>query len=254
MSDAAAEIAIARLTKSFATPSGRLPVLDGVDFRAGANEFVALLGPSGCGKSTVLRMVAGLEPFDDGQILVGGAAPDPRRHRVGFVFQGDSLLPWRTIAQNVGFGLENTALSWADRARRVDALLSLVGLAGFEAYFPYQLSGGMRQRAAVARAFAIEPAVLLMDEPFGSLDVQMRGALQRELLKLWERIKTTVLFVTHDVEEAVFLADRVVVLTSRPGRVRAVVPVTLSRPRDPLDAASVALRRELGALLQEVPS
>ena len=254
MSDAAAEIAVERLTKSFATASGRLPVLAQVDFRAGANEFIALLGPSGCGKSTILRMVAGLEPFDGGRILVGGAAPDPRRHRVGFVFQGDSLLPWRTIAQNVGFGLENTPLSSADRARRVDALLALVGLAGFEAYFPYQLSGGMRQRAAVARAFAIEPAVLLMDEPFGSLDVQMRGALQRELLKLWERIKTTVLFVTHDVEEAVFLADRVVVMTPRPGRVRAVVPVTLPRPRDPLDAASVALRRELGALLQEVPS
>ena len=254
MSDAAAEIAVERLTKSFATASGRLPVLAQVDFRAGANEFIALLGPSGCGKSTILRMVAGLEPFDDGRILVGGAAPDPRRHRVGFVFQGDSLLPWRTIAQNVGFGLENTPLSSADRARRVDALLALVGLAGFEAYFPYQLSGGMRQRAAVARAFAIEPAVLLMDEPFGSLDVQMRGALQRELLKLWERIKTTVLFVTHDVEEAVFLADRVVVLTPRPGRVRAVVPVTIARPRDPLDAASVALRRELGALLQEGPS
>src|SRR5262249_5604805 len=149
--DAAAEIVVERLGKSFATAAGQLLVLDGVDFRAGANEFVALLGPSGCGKSTVLRMVAGLEPYDGGRILGGGAPPDPRRHRVGFVFQGDSLLPWRTIAQNVGLGLENTTLSAADRARRVDALLSLVGLGGFEAYFPYQLSGGMRQRAAVAR-------------------------------------------------------------------------------------------------------
>lgn len=249
MTRAAAEIRIGELVKSFGVPPTVLTVIDGVSFDATPNEFVLIVGPSGCGKSTILRMVAALERPDGGTITIGGTAPDPRRHRIGFVFQGDSLLPWRTIEQNIALGLENLPVAAAERQSRTRGLVGLVGLEGFEGYFPYQLSGGMRQRAAVARAFAIEPEVLLMDEPFGSLDVQMRKALQAELMRVWERLKTTVLFVTHDVEEAVILADRVVVLSPRPARIRALVTVPLPRPRDPLAAGFLEIRRRLEAML-----
>jgi NitT/TauT family transport system ATP-binding protein len=245
----AAEIRIGELVKTFGVPPTALTVIDGVSFDAAPNEFVAIVGPSGCGKSTILRLVAALERPDGGTITIGGVAPDPCRHRIGFVFQGDSLLPWRTIEQNIALGLESAAVAAAERHSRARGLVGLVGLEGFERYFPYQVSGGMRQRAAVARAFAIEPDVLLMDEPFGSLDVQMRKALQIELLRVWERLKTTVLFVTHDVEEAVILADRVVVLTPRPAQISDVVTIPVPRPRDPLAADFLEIRRRLEGLL-----
>lgn len=245
----AAEIRVGDLVKTFGLPPSALTVIDGVSFEAAPNEFVAVVGPSGCGKSTILRLVAGLEHPDGGAIRIGGTEPDPRRHRIGFVFQGDSLLPWRTIEQNIALGLENAAVTADERHSRARGLVGLVGLEGFERYFPYQVSGGMRQRAAVARAFAIEPEVLLMDEPFGSLDVQMRKALQIELLRVWERLKTTVLFVTHDVEEAVTLADRIVVLTPRPAHISDVVGVPLPRPRDPLAVDFLEIRRGLESLL-----
>jgi ABC-type nitrate/sulfonate/bicarbonate transport system ATPase subunit len=165
------------------------------------------------------------------------------------VFQGDSLLPWRTIESNVGLGLEVLEVDPVERVGRVSELIELVGLRGFESYFPYQISGGMRQRAAVARAFAIDPEVLLMDEPFGSLDVQIRASLQVQLLELWERLKTTVLFVTHDVEEAVLLADNVIVFTPRPGRIRETVPIKLPRPRDRLSNDFLVAKRRLQSLL-----
>ena len=250
MTRAAAEIRVEGLVKGFGAGPSRLTVIEEVAFQVAPNEFVALVGPSGCGKSTVLRLVAGLESPDAGRITVGASAPDPRRHRIGFVFQGDALFPWRTIEQNIALGLENLSLAAGERQGRIQALIGLVGLTGFERYFPYQLSGGMRQRAAVARAYAIEPGVLLMDEPFGSLDVQMRASLQAELLRVWERLKTTVLFVTHDVEEAVILTDRVVVLTPRPARIRDVVAVNLPRPRDPLSSDFIGIRRRLHGLLQ----
>jgi NitT/TauT family transport system ATP-binding protein len=245
----AAEILVRGLVKTFGTGGRTLTVIDGVSFAAAPNEFVAVVGPSGCGKSTILRLVAGLEQAQGGAITIGGTVPDPRRHRIGFVFQGDSLLPWRTIEQNITLGLENLPLSLSERQSRARGLVGMVGLEGFERYFPYQLSGGMRQRAAVARAFAIEPEVLLMDEPFGSLDVQMRKVLQIELLRVWERLKTTVLFVTHDVEEAVILADRVVVLTPRPAHISDVVAVSLPRPREPLAADFLDNRRRLESVL-----
>ncbi|MBI4638796.1 MAG: ABC transporter ATP-binding protein [Candidatus Rokubacteria bacterium] len=249
MTRVAAEIRIGDLVKTFGLAPSALTVIDGVSFEAAPNEFVAVVGPSGCGKSTILRLVAGLERPDGGAVTIEGTEPDPRRHRIGFVFQGDSLLPWRTIEQNIALGLENAAVTATERHSRARGLVGLVGLEGFERYFPYQVSGGMRQRAAVARAFAIDPEVLLMDEPFGSLDVQMRKALQIELLRVWERLKTTVLFVTHDVEEAVILADRIVVLTPRPAHISDVIGVPLARPRDPLAADFLEIRRRLEGLL-----
>jgi NitT/TauT family transport system ATP-binding protein len=245
----AAEICVQNVSKSFASLGNELVVIDDVSFRARPNEFVALLGPSGCGKSTILRMVGALESTTSGTLSIGASRPDPGRNRLGFVFQGDSLLPWRTIESNVGLGLEVLGVNATERTERVSELIELVGLRGFESYFPYQLSGGMRQRAAVARAFAIDPEVLLMDEPFGSLDVQIRASLQLQLLELWERLKTTVLFVTHDVDEAVLLADNVIVFTPRPGRIREVVPIKLLRPRDSLSNDFLAAKRRLQSLL-----
>lgn len=245
----AAEICVHNVSKSFGSLGNELVVIDDVSFRARPNEFVALLGPSGCGKSTILRMVGALESTTSGTLSIGDSRPDPGRNRLGFVFQGDSLLPWRTIESNVGLGLEVLEVDPVERVGRVSELIELVGLRGFESYFPYQISGGMRQRAAVARAFAIDPEVLLMDEPFGSLDVQIRASLQVQLLELWERLKTTVLFVTHDVEEAVLLADNVIVFTPRPGRIRETVPIKLPRPRDRLSNDFLVAKRRLQGLL-----
>jgi NitT/TauT family transport system ATP-binding protein len=202
-------------------------------------EFVALLGPSGCGKSTVLNAIAGLVDPEQcettGRILIDGAEARTRSRRelnLGYVFQRDALLPWQTIEQNVQVGLIIRNVAERDRAARVRALLEMAGLTGFERYYPHQVSGGMRQRAALVRTLAYEPQVILMDEPFGALDAQNRMLLQAELLRIWELTPRTVLFVTHDLAEAIVLAQRVVVLSRRPGTVKAVYDITLPYPRD----------------------
>jgi NitT/TauT family transport system ATP-binding protein len=196
------------------------------------NDFVAILGPSGCGKSTLLRIVAGLDRPSAGRVLLDGrevSGPGPDR---GMVFQSYTLFPWLTVARNIAFGLRERGVPAAERERIVAAYVAKVGLTGFERHFPRQLSGGMQQRTAIARALANEPLILLLDEPFGALDNQTRSLMQELLLAIWEAERTTVLFVTHDIEEAIFLANRVVVMTVRPGRIKADVAVPLPHPRD----------------------
>ena len=191
-----------------------------VSFDVEDGEFVCLLGPSGCGKTTLLRIIAGLETLTSGEITLNGipiTGPDPKR---GMVFQQYSLFPWRTVMDNITFGLEMQGIKKVEARLQVEKYIELVGLEQFKNSYPFELSGGMQQRAAIARALANEPVVLLMDEPFGALDAQTRNILQDELLKIWEQKHVTVLFVTHSVDEAVFLSDRVVAMTSRPGRVK----------------------------------
>src|SRR5882757_4149849 len=215
------------LTKRF----GDLEVLRDISVTVDDGEFVALVGPSGCGKTTFLRIASGLEPADSGTISVDGAiVKGPGRDR-GFVFQSDSLLPWRSVLNNTIVGLELAGRIGAADLERTRKLLALVGLAGFESYFPRQLSGGMRQRVNLARALAVDPKILLMDEPFASLDAQTREIMQTELTRIWEQGRKTVLFVTHQIDEAVFLSDRVLVFARRPGRLRETVTIDLPRPR-----------------------
>ncbi len=210
-----------------------------VSLDVGRGEFVAIVGPSGCGKSTLLSAIADLlnpEECDvSGRILVDGAEPRQRSRRemnLGYVFQRDALLPWQTIAQNVQVGLVIRGVGEARRAERSRELIEMAGLAGFEHYYPHQVSGGMRQRAALVRTLAYDPQTILMDEPFGALDAQNRMILQSELLRIWQLTPRTILFVTHDLAEAIILAQRVVVLSKRPGAVKAVFDISLPYPRD----------------------
>ncbi|HTN51580.1 MAG TPA: ABC transporter ATP-binding protein [Anaeromyxobacter sp.] len=221
------------VTKRFALAGQRerVTALEDVSFDVGGGEIVCLLGPSGCGKSTLLKLVAGLERPDAGAVHSLGAevrGPDPSR---GMVFQDHALFPWLDVARNVAFGLEIAGLPRAEVSRRVAWFVQLTGLSGFERAYPHELSGGMKQRVGIARALAMAPSVLLMDEPFGSLDAFTRFEMQEELQALWRRSPFSMLFVTHDVDEAVYLADRIVVMTRRPGRVKTIVPVPLERPR-----------------------
>jgi NitT/TauT family transport system ATP-binding protein len=205
--------------------------VDGVDLTVKDNEFITLLGPSGCGKTTLLRMIAGLVDGYDGEIVVDGApvtGPSPSR---AMVFQSFALLPWANVLRNVAFGLELQGVKKAERMATAQRLVELVGLAGFENSLPRELSGGMKQRVGLARALAVKPEVLLMDEPFGALDEQTKWIMQEELLRIWEEEPKTVLFVTHSIDEAILLADRVVVMASRPGRVARIEDVNLPRPR-----------------------
>ena len=204
--------------------------LAGVSLVAESEEFVALVGPSGCGKSTLLNIVAGLLTPSDGAVYFEGAPP-AGRPATAMVFQEFALFPWRTAQANVEFGLEELGVPAPERRRIAREHVELIGLAGFEAKYPHQLSGGMRQRVGIARALAVDPAVLLMDEPFSALDAQTRQLMQEELLATWERTRKTILYVTHNIQEAVYMADRVVVLSRRPGRVLADVPIELKRPR-----------------------
>jgi NitT/TauT family transport system ATP-binding protein len=197
--------------------------LQDVSLEVREREFLALLGPSGCGKSTLLYLVGGFLPIETGKILVDGkpvAGPGPNR---GIVFQNFALFPWKTVRKNVLYGLERQGLLRRERETRAQAFIDLVGLTGFEESYPSQLSGGMKQRVAIARTLAFDPRILLMDEPFGALDAQTRSLMQSELLAIWEKTRKTVIFVTHDVHEAVYLAERVAVMTARPGRIKTVV-------------------------------
>ena len=224
---APAKLEIADLSMRF----GALEALRSIDLAIGAGEFIAIVGPSGCGKTTLLRIVAGLEPASGGVVRLDGrivTEPGPDR---GFVFQTDNLLPWRTVLANAMVGLEIGGKTGAAVEQRILALLRLVGLGGFEGYYPRQLSGGMRQRVNLARALAVDPEILLMDEPFSALDAQTREIMQTELLRIWDEGRKTVLFVTHQIDEAVYLADRVIVLARRPGRIQEIVPISLARPR-----------------------
>ncbi|TAD87329.1 MAG: ABC transporter ATP-binding protein [Alphaproteobacteria bacterium] len=227
------QLQISGVGRVFPGVRGGAPVtaLQPTDLTVEANGFVTILGPSGCGKSTLLRIVAGLETPTSGVVRVNGrpvSGPGPDR---GMVFQSYTLFPWLTVAENIAFGLVEKGLTRAESADIVAQYVERVGLQGFEHHWPKQLSGGMQQRTAIARALANDPAILLLDEPFGALDNQTRALMQELLLGIWERDKKTVLFVTHDIEEAIFLATRVVVMSARPGRIKADLPVDLPYPR-----------------------
>src|SRR5205809_188534 len=217
------------------------------------NEFVSLLGPSGCGKTTLIRIIAGLLPADCGEVLVNGQAVTvPGRDRC-MVFQQFGLLPWRTVLSNVEFGLEIDGVPKDERSARAGQYLELVGLKGFERYYPHQISGGMQQRVGIARALSKKPDILLMDEPFGAVDAQTREQLQEELLKIWSRTDTTVVFVTHSIDEALYLSDRVVVMQARPGRIKEEVSVDIPRPRWEGDVKADPRFAQLSSQLRESP-
>ncbi|TMK16397.1 MAG: ABC transporter ATP-binding protein [Alphaproteobacteria bacterium] len=223
----ARKLQVSHLGKTF----GELRALQDINLAVERGEFIALVGPSGCGKTTFLRIVAGLEPASSGEVTLDGRAVRSPGADRGFVFQSDNLLPWRTVFANAIIGREVAGHVGPAERQRTMELLKLVGLEGFEHYHPRQLSGGMRQRVNLARALAIDPQILLMDEPFSSLDAQTREIMQTELMRIWETGRKTVLFVTHQIDEAVFLADRVFVFARRPGRLRENVAIELPRPR-----------------------
>ena len=241
------QLALRNVTRTFEADNGSREALENINLEVKPREFLCIVGPSGCGKTTLLRMIAGLDYPTSGEILLDGTpvrGPSPDR---GMVFQEFSLFPWRTVLKNVEFGLKIQGKR--DTKRIAERYIELVGLTGFEHSFPFQLSGGMKQRVAIARALATEPAILLMDEPFGSVDAQTRNLLQEELLEIWKRTKKTILFVTHSVDEAVYLADRVVVMSSRPGRIVEVLSVDIERPRKRTSWQVNALREQLLMLL-----
>ena len=247
------DVIVSGVTLRYGTGAKTVLALDGLSLTVKPNEFAVIVGPSGCGKSSLLYLIAGLEDLTGGSIAVGGktvSGPGPDR---GMVFQSYTLFPWLTVAQNVEYGPRRRGVSEADRSQLVTRYLAEVGLAAFRNHYPAQLSGGMKQRVAIARALANDPAVLLMDEPFGALDSQTRHSMQRLLLRVWDHSHKTVLFVTHDIEEAILLADRVFVMSGRPGQIRKVLPVDFPRPRGGdivLDPAFIAMKREIMGLLR----
>jgi ABC-type nitrate/sulfonate/bicarbonate transport system ATPase subunit len=240
---AAPAVALRHVAKHF----GALEVLRDINFEVGQGEIVALLGASGCGKSTLLNIISGLLPADGGELHLNGqpASAFDGWRRVAYMFQEDRLLPWRSVRDNVAFGLEAAPMPRSERLERANAVLSLVGLESFAGAWPHQLSGGMRSRVALARSLVVDPSLLLMDEPFSKLDPQTRSQMHDEVLRLQALTGATIVFVTHDVEEAVVLADRVVVLKPRPGRVEEIAAVTLPRPRVPTDKDVTELTRQL---------
>jgi NitT/TauT family transport system ATP-binding protein len=232
----------------------RLTVLENFDIDIQEGEFLSLLGPSGCGKSTFLNILAGLATFDEGEILVDGKPLETHSFDRGIVFQSYALYPWRTVIKNLETGLEIRRIPAKERRRTARRYLELVGLAAFENQYPHQLSGGMRQRVAIARVLAYQPALLLMDEPFAALDAQTRESLQLELLRIWEADKKTILFVTHSIDEAILLSDRVAFMSSRPGHIKKTITIDLPRPRTEEIRNSVefaGIRKNLHAMLQE---
>jgi NitT/TauT family transport system ATP-binding protein len=223
---------VRELCKTFRRGDRMVSAIDRFSLVVGQGEFVSIVGPSGCGKSTFLHILGGFEPVDSGTILLNAApiaGPGPDR---GMVFQESALFPWRSVIGNVGWSLEVQGMPRARRVERAERYLKLVGLAAFADAYPAELSGGMKQRVALARVLAFEPEILLMDEPFGALDAQTRELMQEELCSIWQHTRNTVLFVTHDIEEAIYLSDRVVVFTARPGALKEEIAIDLPRPRD----------------------
>jgi NitT/TauT family transport system ATP-binding protein len=250
-SAAGSKLALQHVSKRFRARggSGDVVALDSVSLSVAQGEFIALIGPSGCGKSTLLNVIAGFTEPESGAVMLDGrtiSGPGPDR---GFVFQEYAIFPWLSALENVRFGLRKTRLSRREQYVRAKEHMELVGLEGFEHAYPHELSGGMQQRVAIARVLAIDPEILLMDEPFGALDAQTRSLMQAELQRIWQAMRKTVVFVTHSVEEALFLADRIVCMRGGPGRVHTIFEVDLERPRDITSEPFNELRRALTAIV-----
>ncbi len=245
-------IRVTKTQKSFITEKGQcVQALKDINFEVGAHEFICLVGPSGCGKSTLLRIIAGLEQASSGSVMYQDTPIRAPHRQIGMVFQEYSLFPWRTVLDNVATGMEFAGYERRDRERRALDYLQLVGLESFTQAFPYELSGGMQQRVAIARALATDPDVLLMDEPFGALDAYTRIVLQKELLRIWQTNRKTILFVTHSVDEAIFLADRIFVMSATPGMIREIIDVPMPRPRDRANPRYGALAVHILARLEQ---
>jgi len=245
------QVVVENVRKTFSSKGREIVALAGIDLTISSGEFVAVLGPSGCGKSTLLNALAGFSLPTSGRVIANGAEvthPGPDR---GMVFQEYALFPWMTVAENVAFGLEIKKMKKQLIREQVDRLLEKLQLLEFRDRFPKDLSGGMKQRVAIARVLALDPPIMLMDEPFGALDALTRRTMQDELLRIWMEFRKTIVFVTHGIEESIYLADRVVVMTYRPGTIKRLVPVELSRPRDVASPRFIALQKEVSALVME---
>lgn len=231
---------------------GDFKVHENVDFDVQENEFLCVCGPSGCGKTTLLEIMSGLQRPTSGHVLVRGEPANPKKHNISLVFQEPSTMPWLTVEQNIQVGLKVKKKPRGEMRRVVDDIISVVGLQDFRHYYPHQISGGMKQRVAIARAFATDADLILMDEPFVSLDQPTRERMQQEVLDIWQRRKRTVVFVTHNLEEAIFLGDRVIILSAKPARLKLDLEITLPRPRDLLHPDFTALRAQCAGLLSEL--
>lgn len=234
--------------------NGWVEALGGINLEIRTGEFLAIVGPSGCGKSTFLEILGGLIKPSCGSIYIDEKEVNGPNQDRGIVFQGYALFPWRNVIENIGYGLEEKGVPKKTRNELCKKYISLVGLSGFEDHYPYQLSGGMKQRVAIARALAYDPDILLMDEPFAALDAQTRDTLQGEVLRIWDETKKTVVFVTHNIEEAVFLADRIAIMSARPGKIKRIIDIPLSRPRSEEFRTSqdfIKLRQEVGYIVRE---
>ena len=240
------KIEVRNLTKRY----GELLVLDDISFNVAEGEFVAIVGPTGCGKTTFLNALSRLIPISSGNILIDGEEADPKRHNISFVFQEPTCLPWRTVRDNVAYGMEVKGLPQAEINARLEKILDMVGLAQCADLYPNQISASMLQRIAVSRAFAVNPDLLLMDEPYGQLDVKLRFYLEDELVNLWRKLQSTVLFITHNIEEAVYMAERILVLSNKPTKIKAEVKVDLPRPRNFLDPEFVRIRKHVTELIR----
>jgi len=240
--EAATKVARPKIEVDTSHRYGALVVHEEIKFAVAANEFICICGPSGCGKTTLLDTLAGILKPSSGSVVIDGVPADPKRQRISFVFQEPSTFPWLTVRENVATGLRIQGGSRREIDRKVEEIVGIVGLRGFEGYYPHQISGGMKQRVAIARAFATDADLILMDEPFVSLDQPTRERMQGEVLDIWRHRKRTVVFVTHNLEEAVFLGDRILILSAKPSRIVADFPVQLPRPRDPLSREFMGLR------------
>jgi ABC-type nitrate/sulfonate/bicarbonate transport system ATPase subunit len=240
------KIKFTNFSKSF----GDLLVLDNLNFSVKENDFLCIVGPTGCGKTTLCNLITTLIPPSKGTVEINGEPADPRKHNISFVFQEPSCLPWRNVWDDIKFGLEIKGYSREQIRERVSRIIELVGLKDFVNYYPHQISAGMKQRVAIARAFVTKPDLLLMDEPFGQLDIKTRFYMMDEVLKLWREIKATIVYVTHNLEEAVYLGEEVIVLTQKPTHIKSTIPVDLSRPRDYSDPKFVEKRKLVTELVK----
>lgn len=240
------KVSVQGLTKKF----DELLVLDNISFDVKKGEFLCIVGPTGCGKTTFLNLLTKLIPATSGDILIDDKEADPKKHSLAFVFQEPSSMPWRTVRDNVAYGMQVKKVPKPELEKRLDKILDLVGLKECQNLYPNQISASMEQRVAVARAFVTEPDLLLMDEPYGQLDIKLRYYLEDELIRLWKELKTTVIFITHNIEEAVYMAERILVLSAKPTTIKSEVKVDLPRPRNFIDPEFVRLREEVTNLIR----